>query len=239
MCESTETHDRKKELEIDAAWQKHRDPHRYERAKRRGWLARHRALQDDLCAYCGIVMLARTGKKNRDSYPTIDHIVPLSKKGPDNLLNTLAACRNCNEAKANLPLDEFLQSPELFNLAAIALPGPDRMSGNKNSKHYNQVSMGRGVFIRLNGKLHKNTVEYCVSEGWVRSTVPISKDRHGHPMTQTYWGKVETAYRDNLERLEAMENGKFSAAFRTWLDSRCFKTGESKDYLGRDCACQN
>lgn len=37
----------------------------------------------------------------------IDHIVPHSKRGPNWLVNYVAACRRCNQLKSNLSLAEF------------------------------------------------------------------------------------------------------------------------------------
>lgn len=46
------------------------------------------------CAYCG------------KAATTIDHIIPRSKGGESSWLNTVAACRKCNERKANKTLKQ-------------------------------------------------------------------------------------------------------------------------------------
>ena len=46
---------------------------------------------------------------------TRDHIVPLSRKGQDRWENVVAACRRCNQRKANYLLEEI-------NLQLVALP---------------------------------------------------------------------------------------------------------------------
>jgi 5-methylcytosine-specific restriction endonuclease McrA len=38
---------------------------------------------------------------------TIDHVVPLSKGGTNEISNLLPACKQCNNAKANMSLGEF------------------------------------------------------------------------------------------------------------------------------------
>ena len=234
MYQSHDILTQQKEQEIDAAWSRHQNPYRYKNVIRRGWLERHLALQDDLCAYCGITLLPRKVKGEEHRQATIDHIVPQSKDGPDKIWNTLAACRLCNGEKSNLPVAEFVTRAELYERARFAANCPDRLSGDPDSRYYDRVSMGRGVLVIMNGTSRKNIVEYCVSDRWVRSNVPRSKDRHGYPMTLKIKGEVVALYRDNLVRVETMETGNFAAAFDDWLGSRCFKTGTSKDYLRRE-----
>jgi 5-methylcytosine-specific restriction endonuclease McrA len=50
------------------------------------------------CAYCG-----KPGT-------TIDHVVPLSKGGRDEIANVLPACKPCNSSKNNRDLSEWLAS---------------------------------------------------------------------------------------------------------------------------------
>ena len=226
--------DQKKEQEIDAAWSQHRDPGRFISVIRREWLERHLALQDDLCAYCGVTMLPMSVKGKEHIRATVDHIVPRSKGGPDEILNTLAACQRCNSAKDDLSVEEFVVSSELYDLAKVATNGPDRLSGHPDSPYYDRFRMGRGIEVQLSGKSRGNIVEYCVSGGWIRSRVPKSRDRNGNRMTFKFHGEVVALCRDNLVRVATIEDGTFAAAFDEWLKSRSFDTGESKDYLRRD-----
>lgn len=222
----------RREREIDAAWAMHKQSRgRYKQIIRRGWLERHIDIQIGLCAYCGIRMLERTVKGEGHRRATIDHIRPLSKGGPDCETNTLAACRHCNQMKSDQRMKTFLESGELFARAEVALNGPDRLSGNEDSLHFDGASIERGVMILRNGQRHLNTVEYCVSEGWIRSTLPRTKDRWGNPMTGVFKGEVAALYRDNMMRVETMKDGSFAKLFRKWLASRCFRTGKSRSYL--------
>ena len=58
------------------------------------------------CVYCG------SGLELDDF--TIDHVIPVSAGGATNLMNCVAACRRCNQRKANRPLHDFiLLAPEV------------------------------------------------------------------------------------------------------------------------------
>jgi hypothetical protein len=73
---------------------------------------------------------------------------------------------------------------------------PDRLSNDPKSPYYDAACLERGVGIRFNG-VEKHTVEeYCVSEGWIRTAVGKTVDRHGRPLTIKVTGKVEPYYHD-------------------------------------------
>jgi 5-methylcytosine-specific restriction endonuclease McrA len=59
-------------------------------------LAWIRSLSDPRCAYCG------------GPATEIDHVIPISLGGTGERDNLVPACRKCNAAKNNLPLDEFI-----------------------------------------------------------------------------------------------------------------------------------
>jgi len=52
----------------------------------------------NLCAYCG--------KEFKDVHLTKDHIVPVSKGGPNTWTNCVTACVSCNSRKSNKSLDQ-------------------------------------------------------------------------------------------------------------------------------------
>ena len=56
---------------------------------------------DGKCQYCG----KRSGK---DNPLTLDHIVPKATGGTNRPDNIVAACRRCNQAKGDLPVEQFL-----------------------------------------------------------------------------------------------------------------------------------
>lgn len=72
---------------------------------------------------------------------------------------------------------------------------PDRLSTDPASPYYNAEVLARDVGIRFKGVDRTNVEEYCVSEGWVRMTAGIAKDRFGNPMTIKVSGTVEPYYR--------------------------------------------
>lgn len=83
-------------------------------------LRRNYLLERDgsLCAYCERDLLQEGVKM------TIDHVVPLSAGGADELANLALACYECNRAKGNLPVEFFLQI-ELWALLANRDPSQE------------------------------------------------------------------------------------------------------------------
>ena len=73
---------------------------------------------------------------------------------------------------------------------------PDHLSNDPKSRHFDAASLERGVRIRFNGVEKSNVEEYCISEGWIRTAVGKTVDRHGAPLTIKLSGKVEAYYRD-------------------------------------------
>jgi hypothetical protein len=74
---------------------------------------------------------------------------------------------------------------------------PDRLSINPKSAHYNEEILKRDVGIRFNGAERTNVEEYCISEGWIRVTVPRASDRHGNPLLMKLRGVVEPYFKDH------------------------------------------
>jgi len=73
---------------------------------------------------------------------------------------------------------------------------PDRLSVDPRSKFYDEQLLARGVGIRFNGAERTNVEEYCVSEGWIRTSVGKTLDRRGQPLTIRLKGKVEPYLKD-------------------------------------------
>lgn len=63
------------------------------------------------CQYCG--------KKCSNKELTIDHVIPVSKQGPENWSNVVAACRHCNQKKGN-------RTPAAAGMPLLREPEPPR-----------------------------------------------------------------------------------------------------------------
>lgn len=55
--------------------------------------------QKGLCAYCG--------QHRNIKYMTVDHIMPLSKGGTDDIVNLQCTCKMCNQLKDDMTPHEF------------------------------------------------------------------------------------------------------------------------------------
>ncbi|GIL17577.1 MAG: HNH endonuclease [Oligoflexia bacterium] len=59
------------------------------------------------CQYCGVKFHTR--------HLTLDHVIPASKAGPKSWTNVVAACRGCNQTKAN-------RTPEVAKMPLLKKP---------------------------------------------------------------------------------------------------------------------
>lgn len=75
-------------------------------AQRRALRRRLFNAQGGRCYYCEHRMGPPNSGQLREA--TLDEIIPLSAGGPEDRANCVAACRVCNEAKANMPATDFL-----------------------------------------------------------------------------------------------------------------------------------
>jgi hypothetical protein len=73
---------------------------------------------------------------------------------------------------------------------------PDRLSVDPASHYYDEKLLARNIGIRFNGVERTNVEEYCISEGWIRSSVGKTLDRRGKPLTVQLKGKVEPFFKD-------------------------------------------
>jgi 5-methylcytosine-specific restriction endonuclease McrA len=92
----------------------------------REWLARHYERQDGRCAWCGIPMFLPPARGRKpDRRATLDHVMPLARKGADSEANTVAACETCNATKANMIPQLFRLTPFLIARKAYAAKVPE------------------------------------------------------------------------------------------------------------------
>lgn len=72
--------------------------------------ARLFALQGGFCHYCGKAMQpmpeVRLGTISKRTV-TLEHLKPQSEGGRTTLENCVAACRGCNEARGNMPAEQW------------------------------------------------------------------------------------------------------------------------------------
>lgn len=212
--------DRRKALEADIAWTMHHAEGETLQEMRRRWLEHHLEVQDGRCAYCGVkISIFRTDGAHL-LYATVDHIVPLSKGGPDRVENTLGACRRCNVAKGSLDPEVFLVSPEFRGSVCENHACPDRMSGNPDSPHFDLPKLRRGIRVWIDGTEFRNVREYCVSEGVAELAVARTRTRTGRRMTIRKRGEIRPVYRDVCEALDRIEASAFRDELLAWLAER-------------------
>lgn len=72
---------------------------------------------------------------------------------------------------------------------------PDRLSVDPSSRHYDEAVLAREIGIRLDGVEFTNVEEYCISEGWIRTSLGKTLDRRGKPLTITRKGVVEAYFK--------------------------------------------
>lgn len=80
--------------------------------------------------------------------------------------------------------------------AAAPTAFPDRLSVDPTSRHYDEAILSRSVGILLNGVEYTNVEEYCISEGWIRTSIGKTLDRRGKPLTIVRKGVVEPFFKD-------------------------------------------
>lgn len=59
-----------------------------------------------ICPDCGKKMLLKNPRSN--AYMTVDHIVPKSVGGTNNIENLRATCKKCNQLRGSTPLPDYV-----------------------------------------------------------------------------------------------------------------------------------
>ena len=73
---------------------------------------------------------------------------------------------------------------------------PDRLCVDPSSRWYDEKLLSRNIGICFNGVERTNVEEYCISEGWIRTTVGKTLDRRGRALTMQFKGTVEPFFKD-------------------------------------------
>ena len=67
-------------------------------AASRNFLYNHLRRQKNRCAWCGKLTSFEAGYHNQ---PSLDHIVPIGKSGPNSMANTRMLCKPCNNERGD------------------------------------------------------------------------------------------------------------------------------------------
>ena len=72
-------------------------------------------IQDNCCAYCGIEIAGHKA--------TLDHIIPISFGGDNNLCNLVALCHTCNKEKGSMLPQQLarMQRRQLYEFENAAI----------------------------------------------------------------------------------------------------------------------
>lgn len=84
-------------------------PSKFPPAKRRKTTLKLKLLQKSggKCTYCNKRLTLK--RKHHVDKVTVDHYIPLAKGGFDDFHNKVAACLKCNNRKADLMPEEFME----------------------------------------------------------------------------------------------------------------------------------
>lgn len=62
---------------------------------------------DHICPLCGCLMTLK-GNRNAANFATLDHIIPKSEGGTNNIENLRLVCRICNNKRGSEPISNLL-----------------------------------------------------------------------------------------------------------------------------------
>ena len=161
------------------------------------------------CVYCGA----------EQSPLEIDHIHPRSKGGSDRVSNLTIACHDCNQAKGNRPLEQFLaKSPELVRKILAQSKTPLRDAAAVNSTRW-------VLFQRLKAAGLEVEVASGGRTKWNRHRLEVPKE---HCLDAACVGRVDVIERWNQSVLSVKATGRGS-----YQRTRLTKYGFPHGYLTR------
>lgn len=88
--------------------------------------------EDPRCFYCRVKTNLNYQKRDNHLLATIDHVVPKSKGGANNINNYVLACFGCNTAKGSLSQEQFIEClktgtvPKRTSLKQLTINPPDK-----------------------------------------------------------------------------------------------------------------
>lgn len=198
MADKLEQRDtiKRKQAEIESAWEAHTDSSTPTMNIHADWREIHLSSQKMLCAYCSIKLTKSKDQGVEDRQATLDHIIPLSKGGPETFENTNAACAYCNLHKGSLSAAEYRKGYDFLYRIKEARVGPNKCSNDPKSPHYDSDALERGIGIQFNGQERTDVSEYSVSDGWIKIPAGKSVDRRGNRLLFKLKGHVYAYYID-------------------------------------------
>lgn len=106
------------------------------------------------CHICGLLIPPQIVSSTHDLFGTIDHVIPRSLGGANNVENRLPAHRFCNRAKGSLvePFEKqailWLQNQVMASLVRIGLYGDRRVREQKLAEARDRIDFGKEPRLR-------------------------------------------------------------------------------------------
>lgn len=126
---------------------------------------------DRQCVYCDA----------RDVPLNIDHIRPRSRSGSHRIFNLTLACVPCNQAKGNLPVEQFVSDPQRLAriLANVKKPLRDAATVNatRNALHRELVASGLSVSTGTGGRTKWNRHRFGVPKSHTLDALCVGEVR--------------------------------------------------------------
>nr|WP_277424466.1 RNA-guided endonuclease IscB [Acidithiobacillus sp. PG05] len=161
------------------------------------------------CAYCGA----------EHTPLEIDHIHPRSKGGSDRVSNLTIACHDCNQAKGNMPIEQFLAKfPERIRKILAQAKAPLRDAAAVNSTRW-------ALFQRLKATNLPVEVASGGRTKWNRHRLQVPKE---HCLDAACVGHVDTIEHWNQSVLSIKATGRGS-----YQRTRLTRHGFPRGYLTR------
>lgn len=111
-----------------------------------------KALRDDLyerdnyvCQYC-------KRKYSREKL-SIEHIIPVSKGGIDNIINYITVCRSCNSSKKDKPLIEYINTHWDIKISELPIHGDVIMDTPELDEAYREIRKDAYYILRSTDRL--------------------------------------------------------------------------------------